>query len=31
MAGRHVGVILCGGNIDAPVMAELLAGRTPHA
>jgi threonine dehydratase len=29
MAGREVGVILCGGNIDADWMAEILAGRTP--
>jgi hypothetical protein len=29
MAGREVGVILCGGNIDADWMAEVLAGRTP--
>jgi threonine dehydratase len=29
MAGRAVGVILCGGNIDADWMAEVLAGRTP--
>ncbi len=29
MAGRRTGVVLCGGNIDAPVMAEVLAGRTP--
>lgn len=31
MAGKRVGLILCGGNIDAPVMAEVLAGRTPSA
>lgn len=29
MAGRKVGVILCGGNIDADWLAEVLAGRTP--
>jgi threonine dehydratase len=29
MAGRKVGVILCGGNIDADWMSEILAGRTP--
>ena len=29
MAGRRVGVILCGGNVDRPVFAEVLAGRTP--
>ena len=30
MAGREVGVILCGGNIDTGWMAEVLAGRTPR-
>jgi threonine dehydratase len=29
MAGRTVGVILCGGNIDADWMAEVLSGGTP--
>ena len=29
MAGRKVGVILCGGNVDTGVFAEVLAGRTP--
>lgn len=29
MRGKEVGVILCGGNIDADWMAEILAGRTP--
>jgi threonine dehydratase len=29
MKGRKVGVILCGGNIDADWMTEVLAGRTP--
>ncbi len=29
LAGRKVGVILSGGNVDAPVFAEVLAGRTP--
>ncbi len=29
MAGRKVGVILCGGNIDTPWMIEVLSGRTP--
>lgn len=29
MAGRKVGVILCGGNVDTAVFAEVLAGRTP--
>ncbi|NBB71858.1 MAG: threonine dehydratase [Alphaproteobacteria bacterium] len=31
LAGKRAGVVLCGGNIDAPVMAEVLAGRTPAA
>ncbi|MEZ5842840.1 MAG: threonine dehydratase [Hyphomicrobiaceae bacterium] len=26
---KKAGVILCGGNIDAPVFAEVLAGKTP--
>jgi len=30
MAGRKVGVILCGGNIDSDWFAEILAGRTPR-
>jgi threonine dehydratase len=30
MQGRKVGVILCGGNIDADWMVEILAGRTPE-
>ncbi|WP_108660416.1 threonine dehydratase [Acuticoccus kandeliae] len=29
MAGRTVGVILSGGNVDAGVFAEVLSGRTP--
>jgi threonine dehydratase len=29
MKGRKVGVILCGGNIDADWMAEILGGKTP--
>lgn len=29
MAGRRVGVILCGGNIDRPVFGTVLAGKTP--
>lgn len=29
MAGRKVGVILCGGNIDTDWMVEILQGRTP--
>lgn len=31
MAGRRVGVVLSGGNIDMPKFAELLEGRTPAA
>ena len=30
MAGREVGVILCGGNIDRTWMQEVLAGQTPQ-
>ncbi len=30
MRGKEVGVILCGGNIDADWMEEVLAGRTPQ-
>jgi threonine dehydratase len=29
MANKRCGVILCGGNIDVAVMADILAGRTP--
>ena len=29
MAGRKVGVILCGGNIDSDWMATILSGGTP--
>ncbi len=29
MAGRRTAVVLCGGNIDAPVLADILQGRTP--
>ena len=29
-AGRRAAVVLTGGNIDAPVFAEVLAGRTPR-
>ncbi len=29
LAGQKVGVILSGGNVDAPLFAEVLAGRTP--
>ncbi len=28
-AGKRAAVILCGGNIDMPMFAEILAGRTP--
>jgi threonine dehydratase len=28
-SGKRLGAILSGGNIDAPVLAEILAGRTP--
>ena len=28
-AGKRVGLILSGGNIDAPVLAQILAGQTP--
>ncbi len=31
MAGREVGVILCGGNIDAPWMRTILGGGVPDA
>jgi threonine dehydratase len=27
--GRRVGVIVTGGNMDASILAEILAGRTP--
>lgn len=30
LAGRRVALILCGGNIDARWLAEVLAGRTPQ-
>lgn len=30
MVGKRVAVILCGGNIDAGVFSEVLAGRTPQ-
>jgi threonine dehydratase len=29
MAGRKVAVILCGGNVDSDVFAQVLAGQTP--
>jgi len=28
-AGRRIGVVLCGGNIDAPAFRKVLAGETP--
>ncbi len=30
-AGRRVAVVLSGGNVDTPMLAEVLAGRTPTA
>ena len=30
LAGKKIGVILSGGNVDAPLFAEVLAGRTPQ-
>jgi threonine dehydratase len=30
LKGKSVGVILCGGNIDAPAFAKVLAGGTPR-
>lgn len=30
LSGKKAGVVLCGANIDAPVLAEVLAGRTPR-
>ena len=29
LQNKRAGVVLCGGNIDAPVFAQVLAGRTP--
>ena len=31
MAGKRVGVILCGGNVDSEVFAAVLRGETPSA
>jgi len=31
LAGKTVGIIMCGGNLDATRAAEILAGRTPLA
>jgi threonine dehydratase len=31
MVGKRVGVILCGGNIDRPLLLKVLAGETPQA
>jgi threonine dehydratase len=31
MRGKRVGVILCGGNVDTGVFAQVLAGKTPVA
>ncbi|GAB5376574.1 MAG: threonine dehydratase [Acuticoccus sp.] len=30
MRGKRCGIILCGGNVDTGVFAEVLAGRTPQ-
>ena len=30
MAGRRAAVVLCGGNIDLPVLRRILAGETPE-
>jgi threonine dehydratase len=30
LAGCHVATVLTGGNLDAPILAEVLAGRTPR-
>ena len=30
LRGRRAGVVLCGGNVDTAVFAEVLAGRTPR-
>lgn len=30
LAGRRAGVILCGGNVDADVFAQVLSGQTPQ-
>jgi len=30
-AGKRVGLILSGGNIDMPVLAQILRGETPAA
>jgi threonine dehydratase len=29
MAGKRIGLVLSGGNIDREVFAQVLAGRTP--
>ena len=31
LAGRRVGVVLSGGNLDGHLLTEILAGRTPAA
>ncbi|NCW45082.1 MAG: threonine/serine dehydratase [Gemmatimonadaceae bacterium] len=31
LAGKTVGIVLCGGNLDAARAAEILGGRTPEA
>lgn len=30
LQGRRAGVILCGGNVDADIFAQVLAGKTPQ-
>jgi threonine dehydratase len=30
-AGKRVGIILCGGNIDMSVFHQILGGQTPQA
>jgi threonine dehydratase len=29
LAGKTVGIVMCGGNLDAARAVEILAGRTP--
>lgn len=29
MQGKRVGLVLCGGNIDTPVLTAVLSGKTP--
>jgi threonine dehydratase len=30
-AGKRVGVVLCGSNIDMPLFRQVLGGQTPQA